>query len=259
MVVERYGKSEANVAVNIVHRKLRAKERNNWDIQTTHREIAEAIIGHPKTPESTADIQRYLDATATHEAQTIQTQQQNSGLTAKNVSTSSEGNRIFLINDNTGKNSAYNCRVAAKADSYSDKIRAVSNASTFGSGNAWGRLSGISYTGSSPAIFDVTCDYDIQAYERNSSCKVSLFVREEGGGPRFKTVDKINSYVDATRSRTARFEVDPDEKYYVGVELYTQSAAGGDPATISDVYNDTLNNGRRHFKVNELTLEEEPR
>lgn len=253
--VEQYGRAEANVAVNIVHRKLQARERNNWDAQATYQEIAEEIINHPKTPKSTADIQRFRETIAIREQKTREPQQR---ISANETSTSNDGIRIYLVSTNSEKDSAYNCRVASNTSWSDEKISAVSNASAFGSGYAWGRLWREWSTGSFSGTFDITCDYNIQAFERNSSCKVSLFVREQGDGPRFKTVDTINSYVDDNRTRAARFDVDANETYDVGVELYTQSAAGGDPAAISDVYNDTLNNGRRHFEVNKLTLEEEP-
>lgn len=101
----------------------------------------------------------------------------------------------------------------------------------------------------------MTCQYEIQGYVRNATCEVSLYVREDGQGPIFELVDDINTGIDDTRTRTASFNVDANEGYNVGVELYTEAQAGGDPAAVSDVYNTTSLNGRRHFQVLDFKIE----
>lgn len=247
--VDQYGKSEANVAVNIVDRKLRAKKRKGWDAQTTNQKIGDAIIAHPKTPRSSKDIQNYRQRTTSRKTNSAEAQQQS---TTQAISTSAQG--LSLDYDNSEKYAVYNTRAAVDTDTGSDSIWAVSNASLYGSGYAWGRLYG-RYFPSTSGTLDVTCQYEIQGYVRNATCEVSLYVREDGQGPIFELVDDINTGIDDTRTRTASFDVDANEGYNVGVELYTESQAGGDPAAVSDVYNTTALNGRRHFQVLDFKIE----
>jgi hypothetical protein len=161
----------------------------------------------------------------------------------------------FLPFYETGQNNVYNCRVDVDVDIWDQKIWAVSNASLYGSGFAWGRLYD-DFEPSSSGTHDVTCEYDIQGYVRNATCDVYLFAREPGQGPQRKRIDVIDTGIDNTRTRTETFDLEAGEQYDIGVELYTEAAAGGDPAAVADFYNTTALNGRRHFTVDRFTIEE---
>lgn len=237
--VREYGEFEAEIGVDIVDHNLQQKERHEWDRHTTNQKIGDAIIDHPDTPNSSEDIRNY------REAQTKTRQ-------SPPIPPAERGRELELEYENSHKHWSYLCSVDVDTDTGDDIIRAFSDSTIYGSGFAWGRLYG-RYTPSESETIEITCQYEIWSHVQNATCDVSLYVREDGQGPIFESVDEMNAGIDETRTRTAQFDLDADEGYNVGVELHTESSAAG-MSSVSDVHSNTMS-GRRHFRVCDFSIE----